>query len=310
MLSDVGRLRTLSKIAAHGSFSRAADELGYTQSAISQQIAALEHEVQLTLLNRAVRPVELTDAGRVLVEHTEPILQQIAAAEAQLDALRGLRAGRLRAAAFGSAFATFLPAVIAEFRRRHPGVELDVIEAEPDGSLAMLRTGEVDLALVYGFTDPGDAADRRLQTTPLFTDEHRVVLPQRHRLATRKSLAVGDLADEDWIVPYRDGPARGYREELERLCADAGFTARIAFQTDDLQAAQAFVAAGLGIALMHDLTLPTHRDGVAIRPLTGPRLARPVSAVTAIDRRSPPATAMLAILAERSLQDDVKVLRV
>ena len=297
MLSDVGRLRTLSRIAEHGSFSRAADELGYTQSAISQQIAALEQEVQLTLLNRSVRPVALTDAGRVLVDHTEPILRQIAAAEAQLDALRGLRAGRLRAAAFGSAFATFLPAVIADFRRRHPSVVLDVVEAEPDRSLAMLRTGEIDLALVYGFTDDLENADRRFAATRLLTDEHRAVLPARHRLATRKTLSIADLADEEWIVPYGDGPARGYRGELERLCADAGFTPRIAFQTDDLQAAQAFVAARLGIALMHDLTLPTRREGVVIRPLTGPRLARPVSAVVASDRRSPPATAMMAILA-------------
>jgi DNA-binding transcriptional LysR family regulator len=297
MLSEVGRLRALRKIAEHGSFSRAADELGYTQSAISQQIAALEHEVQLTLLNRAVRPVALTDAGRLLVEHAEPILEHIAAAEAQLEALRGLRAGRLRVAAFGSAFATFLPAAIAEFRNRHRAVALTVAEAEPDVSLPMLRTGEVDLALVYGFTEPPDDPDRGLQTTPLLVDEHRAVLPTRHRLAARKTLSVADLADEDWIVPYSDGPARGYREGLERLWADAGFSARIAFETDDLQAAQAFVAARLGIALMHDLTLPTRRDGVVVRPLSGPRLARPVSAVTAADRRSPPAAAMVEVLA-------------
>jgi DNA-binding transcriptional LysR family regulator len=297
MLTDVGRLRALRKIAEHGSFSRAADELGYTQSAISQQIAALEHELQLTLLNRAVRPVALTDAGRVLVEHAEPVLEHIAAAEAQLDALRGLRSGRLRVAAFGSAFATFLPAAIAEFRRRHPAVELTVVEAEPHVSLPMLRTGEVELAVVYGFTDAPDDADRRLHTTPLLVDEHRAVLPARHRLAARKRLAVADLAGEGWIVPYADGPARGYREGLERLWADAGISPRIAFETDDLQAAQAFVAARLGIALMHDLTLPTRRDGVAVRPLTGPRLARPVSAVTMADRQSPAAAAMVAALA-------------
>ncbi len=297
MLTDVGRLRTLRKIAQHGSFSRAAAELGYTQSAISQQIAALEHEVQLTLLNRAVRPVQLTDAGRVLVEHAEPVLERIAAAESQLDALRGLRAGRLRVAAFGSAFATLLPPAIAKFRGRHLAVDLELVEAEPDVSVSMVRTGEVDLALVYDFTQtPGDA-DRRLQTTHLLIDDHRAVLPVRHRLAARKTLSIADLAEEDWIVPFADGPARGYREGLERLWADAGFSPRIAFQTDDLQAAQAFVAARLGIALMHDLTLPSRREGVAIRPLTGPRLARPIAAVTSAHRRSPPAAAMVALLA-------------
>jgi DNA-binding transcriptional LysR family regulator len=233
----------------------------------------------------------------VLVEHAEPALKQIGVAESQLEALRGLRAGRLRVAAFGSAFAAFLPSAIAAFRQRHPDVQLDVTEAEPDVSLPLLRTGEVDIALVYGFTDAPDDADRRLQTTQLLVDEHRAVLPARHRLASRKTLTVADLAEEDWIVPHAGGPARGYREELERLCADAGFAPRIAFETDDLQAAQAFVAARLGIALMHDLTLPTRRDGVAIRPLAGPRLARPVSAVTTAERRSPAAAAMLAILA-------------
>jgi DNA-binding transcriptional LysR family regulator len=99
-------------------------------------------------------------------------------------------------------------------------------------------------------------------------------------------------------VPYADGPAREYRDGLDRLCRDAGFTPRIAFETDDLQAAQAFVAAGLGIALMHDLTLPTRRHNVAVRPLTGPRLARPVSAVSVAGRRSPSAVAMLAVLTD------------
>ena len=296
MLSDVGRLRALRKIAEHGSFSRAADELGYTQSAISQQIAALEHEVGLTLLNRAVRPVALTDAGRLLCAHAGSVLEHLATAEAQLDALRGLRAGHLRLAAFGSALATFLPTALARFRKLHPDVELTLVEAEPDASLPLLRTGEVDLALIYGFEQGADAGDGALELVHLLDDEHRAVLPGRHRLATRDAIRVDDLATDAWIVPYVDGPARAYRDGLDRLCRDAGFTPHIAFETDDLQAAQAFVAAGLGIALMHDLTLPTRRHNVAVRPLTGPRLARPVSAVTVAGRRSPPAAAMLAVL--------------
>ena len=295
MLHDVGRLRALRVVAEHRSFSRAADELGYTQSAISQQIATLEHEVGLTLLNRAVRPVDLTDAGHLLVGHIESVLEHLATAEAQLDAIRGLRAGRLRLAAFGSAYATFLPTAIAAFRTRHPDVQLELVEAEPDVSLPLLRRGEVDLAIVYRF-GPGDA-DGRLEAAHLLDDEHRAVLPARHRLAARKAVSVADLAGEPWIVPHRRGPARGYREGLEGLCADVGFAPRIAFETDDLQAVQTFVAAGLGIALMHDLTMPTRRHSIAVRPLTGPRLTRPVHAVTAAGRRSPPAAVMLDILA-------------
>ena len=98
-------------------------------------------------------------------------------------------------------------------------------------------------------------------------------------------------------MPHADGPAGGYRAMLERLCADAGFIPQIALETDDLQAVQALVAAGLGIALMHDLTMPTRRQSVAVRPIRGARLARPVSAVTAAGRRSPSAAAMLDVLA-------------
>jgi DNA-binding transcriptional LysR family regulator len=298
MLTDVGRLRALRKIAQHGSFSRAAADLGYTQSAISQQIAALEQEVGLTLLNRGVRPVTPTDAGRLLAAHAGTLLEQIASAEAELDAMRGLRAGRLRLAAFGSAFATFLPTALARFGDRHPDVELTLVEAEPDASLPLLRTGEVDVALIYGFEPTGNAADGGLERVHLLDDEHRAVLPARHRLAARNAVTVAELADDAWIVPYSDGPAAAYREGLDRLCDDAGFTPRIAFETDDLQAAQAFVAAGLGIALMHDLTLPTRRHNIAVRPLSGPRLARPVSAVTVAGRRSPSAAAMLAVLTD------------
>ena len=295
MLSDVARLRTLRSIAEHGSFSRAAEQLGYTQSAVSQQIAALEHEVGLALLNRTVRPATLTDAGRLLTGHVDRVLEHLATADAQLEALRGLRAGHLRVAAFGSAYATFLPPAIAQFHDRHPDLVLELVEAEPDASVPLLRTGEVDLAIVYRFDDDDD--DDGLEVAHLLDDEHRAVVPARHVLASRNTVAIADLAQEAWIVPHAGGPARGYRDGLERLCADAGFAPRIAFETDDLQAVQTFVAAGLGIALMHDLTMPVRRQSIAVVPLAGPRLARPVEAVTVAGRRSPPAAAMLEVLA-------------
>ncbi len=291
MITDVARLRTLRKIAEHGSFSRAASELGYTQSAVSQQIAALEDEVGLSLLNRATRPVALTDAGRTLADHAERALEHLAAAEAELDAVRGLRAGRVRIAAFPSAFSTFLPTAIAEFHRRHPDVRVELTEAEPDAALPLLRTGDADLAIVYRL-----GADERFDVVALLDDEHRAVLPSRHPLARRDAVTVADLGGEAWIVPRADGPAHGYREQFERLCADAGFAPRIVLETDDLQAVQAFVAAGLGVALAHDLTMPVRRQNIAVRPITGPRLTRKVAAVTLPGRRTPPAVAMLAIL--------------
>jgi DNA-binding transcriptional LysR family regulator len=298
MFDDVARLRALRNVAEQRSFSRAAEELGYTQSAISQQIAALEQEVGLTLLNRGVRPVTLTDAGRLLVEHAERVLEQLATAAAQLEAIRGLHAGRLRMSAFPSALATFVPTAVAQFRSRHPDVRVELVEAEPDTSLPALRAGEVDLAITYELGETAGRADEGLDLVPLLDDEQRAVLPSRHRLASRKSVSLANLAGEPWIVPRADGSAGGYRQLLEDLCTEAGFAPQIAFETDDLQAVQAFVGAGLGIALMHDLTLPVLRRSVAVRPLAGRPLTRRVSALTAAGRRSPAAAAMLEVLAE------------
>lgn len=297
MLDDVSRLRTLCSVAAHGSFSRAAEQLGYTQSAVSQQIAALEREAGVTLLNRAVRPVALTEPGRLLAEQAELVLEHLAVAAARLEAIRGLRAGRLRLAAFGSAFATFLPTALARFRRRHRDVHLETVEAEPSASLPMLRREEVDLAIVYRFGAPvEDLAADGLEVTHLLDDEHRAVLPARHRLAGRDSLTVADLAEESWILPHAQGPAGGYRGMLERLFSEAGFAPRVALETDDLQAVQALVGAGLGVALMHDLTMPVRRGDIRVRPIAGPRLARPVAAVTVSGRLPPAAAEMLGVL--------------
>ena len=132
---DVRRMRVLREVAQRGSFSAAAEALSFTQSAVSQQIAALEREAGTTLVERSVRGIRLTDAGRALVRHTEAILGRLAEAEAELEAIAGLRGGRLRMASFESAGATLMPLAIATFRGRHPAVELSLSLAEPMDSL-------------------------------------------------------------------------------------------------------------------------------------------------------------------------------
>src|SRR4051794_30365898 len=121
---DVRRLRVLREVAVRGSFSAAADSLAYTQSAISQQIAALEREAGTKLVDRSARGVRLTDAGRALVDHADIILARLADAESELEAIAGLRGGRVRLAAFPSVAASLMPVAIARFRERHPGVEI------------------------------------------------------------------------------------------------------------------------------------------------------------------------------------------
>src|ERR671931_161121 len=144
---DVRRLRVLREVAQRGSFSAAAEALSYTQSAVSQQIAALEREAGTVLVERSARGVRLTDAGRALVEHADVILARLSDAEAELEAIAGLRGGRLRLAAFPSAGASIMPEAIARYRERHPAVELTLEPAEPGPAIAKLRGGEVDLAL-------------------------------------------------------------------------------------------------------------------------------------------------------------------
>src|ERR671915_1260064 len=128
---DVRRMRVLREVAVRGSFSAAAESLSFTQSAVSQQIAALEREAGATLVERSARGVRLTDAGEALVRHADAILARLADAEAELEAIAGLRGGRLRLGSFPTARATLMPRAIAAFSTRHPAVELSLVEADP-----------------------------------------------------------------------------------------------------------------------------------------------------------------------------------
>src|ERR671924_633890 len=149
---DVRRMKVLREVGSRGSFSAAAEALNFTQSAVSQHIAALERESGTQLVERRSRGVTLTDAGRVLVDHADAILARIESAEDDLAAIAGLRGGRLRLACFQSAGATLVPRAVAEFHERHPDVELNMIGIEePEDARDALKAGEIDLALTFDF---------------------------------------------------------------------------------------------------------------------------------------------------------------
>lgn len=295
---DVRRLRVLKEVAAQGSFSAAAEVLDYSQSAISQQIAALEREAGTRLLERGPRGVRLTDAGRALVAHAEVILSRLADAEAELDAIAGLRGGRLRLVSFPTAGATILPSAIARFREQAPGVELTLEPREPEDGLACLHAGDCDIAVTIRAPhhgEPDDGTERR----HLLRDQMCVCLPAGHRLASAKSLRLADLAGEPWLVGSTGRcPDTAV---LLRACQTAGFEPRIGFHSDDYLAMQGFVAAGVGVALIPDLALVTVRDDVVIRELAGEGHHRVVEAATLAGAyRSPAAQLMLDLLAEVS----------
>ena len=280
-----------------GSFSAAADALAYTQSAVSQQIAALEREAGTTLVERNARGVRLTDAGRALVEHADAILARLSDAEAELEAIAGLRGGRLRLAAFPSAGASIMPEAIARFRDRHPAVELTLEPAEPGPALQRLRGGEVDIALDITRLVPDPARRRHRCACTCSTTRCTSRCPSAIRWRASAGCKLEELADENWILGTTGSCPDA--SIFLRSCQVAGFEPRIAFNSDDYFAMQGFVAAGVGASFIPDLALMSVREDIVVRSL-GPRPPiRQIMAATLKDSfLSPAKQAMLDVLVE------------
>ena len=253
---DVRRMRVLREVANQGSFSAAADALSYTQSAVSQQIAALEREAGTKLVERNARGIRLTDAGEALVRHTEAVLANLAEAEAELEALAGVRGGRVRLASFPSAGSAIVPQAIANFRSRHPAVDLSLIEAEPEESLPRVRSGELEIALIYTPSLLSNEGVAGFDVEDLLDDPFYVVLPKGHAMAERPRIRLKDLASEPWINGTGACPCS---YQVRRACNNAGFDPHVAFESDDFAAVQGLVAAGVGVALIPDLGFATVR---------------------------------------------------
>jgi DNA-binding transcriptional LysR family regulator len=298
---DVRRLRVLCEVARYGSFSAAATNLGYTQPAVSRQIATLEAEVGATLVRRVPHGAVLTDAGQLLVERSETILARLADAEAELKALAGLEGGRLRLGSFASAATSIVPLAVAIFRQRYPAIELDLSMEDVIDSIPHIRAGDLDLALS---NDPASepAVQRQLagsvELVHLFDDPMYVAMPLSHPLTDAPNLSLKAFAEDPWMLATaRTCPdARLFL----RACHGAGFEPRIAFQYDDYAAILGFVAAGVGVALIPDMVARGVRRDVVIRTLEPPPPARPILAALPAGYRSPAAAAMLTVLREVS----------
>ncbi|MDQ0685757.1 DNA-binding transcriptional LysR family regulator [Streptomyces achromogenes] len=233
---EARHLRVLRAVAATGSFSAAGRELGCTQPAVSQQMKALEASVGTPLLIRSGREMRLTQAGEALVRHAAGILSGLTAAEEEVAAIAGLRAGRVRLVSFPSGSSTLVPTALAALRAAHPGTRVSLEEAEPPQSVRLLREGDCDIALAFryeratpggahrrgsgplgfdrvgsgqvrpGGLGPGDSGDDEwadLVVRPLLKDRLVALVPERHRLARTGSsdtVAIGDLAAEPWIA--------------------------------------------------------------------------------------------------------------
>ena len=335
---DVRDLTLVRAIADRGSITAAANALGMSQPAVSQQLHRLEHRVGLPLVERVGRGVRLTEAGRIMSRHAPAVTTALDAATEELDDLRGLRTGRVRLMGFPSASPTLLPLVLAHLRENQPGVSVTYVEAEPPEAVAAVREGTADVALTFSY--PGDSADphrstaQGLSVRTVGRDDLVLVLPAGHRalkagagssgdsaisgpgtaaggtasasegaapdarlradtraqadarthtpdrdrdqsqeqhqdqdqhqdIGTR-TVAVGNLSDESWIA----GCPR-CRGHLLELCARAGFTPRIAFETDNVVAVEALVAQGIGVATLPRLAIASYPllSGIVTAPL-------------------------------------------
>ncbi|MEA2208288.1 MAG: hypothetical protein QOF54_765 [Solirubrobacteraceae bacterium] len=292
MLS-VARLRILKEVAYRGSLSSAAEALSYSQSAISQQIAALEAETGMALLERHPRGVSLTAAGQTLVGHAEGILARLDTAEAALSAIAGLRGGRLRMASFPTAGSTLMPVAIATFRASYPDVELTLSEGEPEEMVPRLRAGELDLALLFEFEGEQPLlAD--VARSPLLEDPMYLALPREHPLAQKTRLRLSELQGEEWVQTSSSSPCARH---VVRCCHAAGFEPSVSFESDDYQTVQGLVAAGVGVALIPQLALSVVREDIVIRALSpSPPVRRVIAATPEGPRLVPAAPAMLAVL--------------
>ena len=291
---DSRRLRVLCEVARHGSFSAAAVALGYTQPAISRQIATLEAELGTILLRRVPAGVVLTDAGRLLVARGEAIIAGLDDAETELRALNGLSGGTLRLATFASAAASVVPVAVARFRERYPAIELEIAMVDPDESLPGLRSGRHDLILTHDAMLDGTGSG--VELVALFDDPMYVAMPTAHRLSEAADLTLTDFAAEPWMLATTDSCPDS--RLFLRACHAAGFEPRIAFHNDDYSAILGFVAAGVGVALIPDMVARGAREDVVIRALEPAPPARPIGAVLPSGFRSPAATAMVAVLQE------------
>ncbi|MEU9982839.1 LysR substrate-binding domain-containing protein [Streptomyces sp. NPDC050856] len=280
---DVRRMQILRAVVTSGSITAAATNLGYTPSAVSQQMAVLEKQAGLPLLERVGRGVRPTEAGRLLSEHAAVISRQVAEAETALTDLRARRTGLLSIRYFATAGATLIAPALARLRQEHPEIRVDLRMTDPRDPLPDVTEGRADLAVVVR---PRGRLHDGVHLVHLLDDPYRAVLPTGHRLAAKRVLDLTDLADEPWVRSDGPGPCL---DAVAEGCAAAGFSPHHVVESEDYTTAQGFVAAGLGISLVPAMGLANRHPGVVVRKVRGPEPIRVIHAAVRETSLSRPA---------------------
>jgi DNA-binding transcriptional LysR family regulator len=265
-------MQILRAVVSSGSVTAAAAHLGYTPSAVSQQVAVLEKEAGIALLERVGRGVRPTAAGRLLTQYTALISQNLAEAETALADLRAGRTGRLAIRYFASVGPALVAPALTRLRREHPGVQIDLKLIEPENPLSEVERSQADLAIVVG---PRDSRRQGVHMVHLLDDDYLVALPAGHPLAVQSVVDFADLADEPWVGSEPPGPCLDLMLEA---CAAAGFSPNFVAKSEDYATAQGFVAAGLGVALIPRLGVTDRRGSIELRQVRRPEPVRSIHA--------------------------------
>ena len=295
---ELRQLIAFKEVATHASFTAAATHLHLTQSAVSQQIKALEDECGVTLFDRSGRLVRLTNAGQVLLTHVERILAQVENARVEMAEMAGGARGRCRLAALPSVAAYILPRALATFQQRYPAVEVQLMEAVQSQLLEWVQQGIVDFSIVAL-----PVHDPHLQSTPLLHDEFVLVVPKDHIFADRRIVRLAELAMERFIFYPRGA---GGREQFIEACRQAGFEPQVAFESEDRETMLGLVAAGVGITFLPRIIAQhTRVDGPVTVDIVEPRLRREVGVVWRRNRYLPQAARNLITLLEDVVRDSL-----
>ncbi|MEV0115070.1 LysR family transcriptional regulator [Streptomyces sp. NPDC050844] len=293
---DIRRMQVLRAVVTSGSVTAAARNLGYTPSAVSQQMAALEKEAGIALLERTGRGVRPTDAGRLLTEYAVAIGKHVAEAETALAELRAGRTGRVSMRYFTTAGTALVAPAIAALRREQPRVKVELKLSDPDDPMPDVQGRQADIALVVR---PGGQLDvDGVRFIHLLDDQYHAVLPAGHRLAAKPLLELTDLAEEPWVASESPGPCL---DPILEACGAAGYSPDFVVESGDYATAQGFVAAGLGVSLVPQLGLDAHHSGVVVRPVHNPVPIRSIYA--AVRGGAPDSPALRGLVA--ALRDAV-----
>ncbi|MDT0305270.1 LysR family transcriptional regulator [Streptomonospora wellingtoniae] len=245
---DVRRLQLLQALGQHKTVAGAADSLGVTPSAVSQQLAALSREAGVSLVERQGRRFVLTGAARVLLEHADVIFAEMERAQADLAEYAEGRVGVARVGSFATGISDLLGPAVAALRGTHPGWRFEIVQAEPEHSTEMLRSGELDVAVTMSSDSLPPSGSTEFRIDPIMVEPFDAVLPYHHPLAASSGLELAaDLADAEWIM---SAPGSPWYDCVAAACHQAGFQPHVAHTVHEFSAVFALVQAGLGVALM------------------------------------------------------------